>query len=91
MNCLESFEVTQISSFGESQLISRELAACSCKASAKSHLSMTMCPKLIPLIDVFVFKYVLFVFLDYRQALIDVKWDHSSASGACDILYPIEK
>ena len=44
--------------------------------------------KVHPLIDVFVFKYALFVFVDYRQALIDVKWGHGRA---CYILYPIEK
>ena len=44
--------------------------------------------KVHPSKDVFVFEYALFVSLDYRKVLIDVKWDHDRA---CDILYPIEK
>ena len=46
-----------------------------------------MCPEVCPSIDVVVFKYSVFVFLDYREVLINVIWDHINA---CDILYPTE-
>ena len=47
MNILASFEVIQISSFSESQLISRKLTAEVYKASAVSHQSLPMCPEFI--------------------------------------------
>ena len=47
MNILFRFEVIQISSFSERQLISRKLAAEVYEASAESHRSLTMRPELI--------------------------------------------
>ena len=70
MNCLASFEVIQISSFSESQLISRKFAACSLQSFSKVTSKYDYVSKVHPLIDVFVFTYVLFVFLDYREALL---------------------
>ena len=47
MNVLVTFEVTQISSFSECQLISRKCTAEIYKASAESHQSLPMCPEFI--------------------------------------------
>ena len=47
MNILVRFEVIQISSFSESQLISRKFTAEVDKASAVSHESLPMCPEFI--------------------------------------------
>ena len=47
MNILVRFEVIQISSFSESQLISRKFTAEIYKASAVSHQSLPMCPEFI--------------------------------------------
>ena len=47
MNILVRFEVTQISSFSECQLISRKFTAEVYKASAESHQSLPMCPEFI--------------------------------------------
>ena len=44
MNILVAFEVTQISSFSECQLISRKFTAEVYKASAESHQSLPICP-----------------------------------------------
>ena len=84
---LVSFEIIQISSFWESQLISSNFAASSLLSLSKVTSKYDHVSKVHPMIDVFVLKYVFFVFLDYRYALIDVKWDHGRV---CGILYPIE-
>ena len=47
MNILVRFEVIQISSFSERQLISEKFTAEVCKASVESHHSLPMCPKFI--------------------------------------------
>ena len=47
MNILVRFEVIQILSFSERQLISREFTAEVYKASARSHQSLPMCPEFI--------------------------------------------
>ena len=47
MNSLVRFEVIQISSFSERQLISRKFTAEVYKASAESHQSLPMCPEFI--------------------------------------------
>ena len=47
INILVRFEVIQISSFSESQLISRKFTAEVYKASAVSHQSLPMCPEFI--------------------------------------------
>ena len=47
MNILVRFEVIQISSFSESELISRKFTAEVYKASAVSHQSLPMYPELI--------------------------------------------
>ena len=47
MNILVRFEVIQISSFSERQLISRKFTAEVYKASAESHQSLPMCPEFI--------------------------------------------
>ena len=48
MNILGRFEVTQISSFSECQLISRKFTAEVYKSSeAESHESLPMCPEFI--------------------------------------------
>ena len=47
MNILVRFEVTQISSFSEYQLISRKFTAEVYKGSAESHQSLPMCPEFI--------------------------------------------
>ena len=66
MICLVSFEIIQISSFWESQLISRKFAVCSLQSLSKVTSKYDHVSKVHPTIDVFVFKYALFVFLDYR-------------------------
>ena len=88
MNCLVNFEIIQISSFWESQSISRKFAACSLQSFSKVTSKYDHVSKVHLSTDIVVFKYALFVFLDYRSALIDAKWDHGRA---CDITYPIEK
>ena len=47
MNILVRFEVIQISSFSERQLISKKFTAEVYKASAESHHSLPMCPEFI--------------------------------------------
>ena len=47
MNILVRFEVIQISSFSECQLISRKFTAEVYKASAESHQSLPMCSEFI--------------------------------------------
>ena len=47
MNILVRFEVIQLSSFSEGQLISRKFKAEVYKASAESHQSLPMCPEFI--------------------------------------------
>ena len=47
MNILVRFEVIQISSFSEHQLISRTFTAEVYKASTDSHQSLPMCPEFI--------------------------------------------
>ena len=47
MNILARFEIIQISSFSERQLISRKCTAEVHKASAESHQSLPMCPEFI--------------------------------------------
>ena len=47
MNILVKFEVIQISSFSERQLISRKFTVEVYKASAESHQSAPMCPEFI--------------------------------------------
>ena len=47
MNVLVRFEVIQISSFSERQLISRKFTTEVYKASAESHQSMPMCSEFI--------------------------------------------
>ena len=47
MNILARFEVIQISSFSESQLISKKFTAEVYKASAVPHQSLPMCPEFI--------------------------------------------
>ena len=47
MDILVRFEVIQISSFSEHQLISRKFTAEVYKASAESHQSLPMCPEFI--------------------------------------------
>ena len=47
MNILVTFEVTQISSLSECQLISRKFIADVYKASAESHQSLPICPEVI--------------------------------------------
>ena len=47
MNILVRYEVIQISSFSERQLISRKFTAEVYKVSAKSHQSLPMCPGFI--------------------------------------------
>ena len=47
MNILFRFEVIQISSFSERQLISKKFTAEVYKASAESHHSLPMCPEFI--------------------------------------------
>ena len=88
MNSLVSFEVIQISGFLESLLISRKFALCSLHSFSAVTLKCVHVSIVHLSIDVFALINALFVFLDYREALIDVKWDHGRA---CDILYPIEK
>ena len=66
MICLASFEIIQISSFWESQLISRNIAACSLLSLSKVTSKYDHVSKIHPTIDVFVLKYAFFVFLDYR-------------------------
>ena len=88
MDCLASFEVIQILRFGKIQLISRKFAACSLQSFSKVTSKYDHASKVHPSMDIFVFRYALFVFLDNRKALTDVKCDHGRV---CDILYPIEK
>ena len=47
INILVRFEVTQILSFSERQLISRKFTVEIYKASAESHQSLPMCPEFI--------------------------------------------
>ena len=47
MNILVRFEVIQISSFSERQLIQKKFTAEVCKASAESDHSLPMCPEFI--------------------------------------------
>ena len=65
MNFLVSFEVIQISSFWGSQLISRKFAVCSLPSFSKVTSKYDHVSKVHSSTDVFVFKYALFVFLDY--------------------------
>ena len=66
MNILVRFEVIEISSFSERQLISRKFTAEVYKASAESHQSLPHVSWVHPSIDIFVLKYALFLFFDYR-------------------------
>ena len=67
MLILVSFEVIQIWSFWESQLISRKFAACSLQSFSKVTSKYDHVSKVYPSTDIFVFKYALFVFLCLSQ------------------------